>query len=201
MKHRTLMAGALLAACALAAVAQENETKKPDMDPAMMQAMMAAGTPGEPHKKLDGMTGSWDVKVTMWMVPGAEPMISNGTSEQKWVMGGRYIEQRFQSDFGGMPYEGLGYQGYDNIKKRYWSTWMDNMSTSVMTSTGTSSDGKTWTFTGTSPDPMTGKDMTMEEKVTVVDADHHVMEMWSPGPDGKMYKSMELAFTRKKGSR
>ncbi len=47
-------------------------------------------------------------------------------------------------------------------------------------------------------DPMTGKVMPIEEKIVVVDKDHHMMEMWGPGPDGKMFKSMEIHYTRKK---
>jgi hypothetical protein len=175
------------------------ETKKPEMDPAAMQAMMAAGTPGDPHKKLDAMIGTWDTKVTTWMMPGADPITGTGTSMNSWVMGGRYLEQRFKGEFAGMPFEGLGFTGYDNVKKQYWGSWMDNMSTAVMISNGSlAADGKTWTFEGSFPDPMTGKDLAVKEKVTVVDADHHTMEMWMPGPDGTMFKSMEIAYSRKK---
>jgi len=165
----------------------------------MMEAMMKAGTPGDPHKKLDGMVGSWDTKIMLWMMPGMDPMMSTGTSTNQWVMGGRYLEQRFKGDFAGMAFEGVGYTGYDNVKKQYWGTWMDNMSTSMMTSTGTvSADGMTWEFDATMADPMTGKDATSKEKITVKDADHHTMEMWSAGPDGKMFKNMEIAYSRKK---
>jgi hypothetical protein len=201
MKLKVCLTGALLCAFAFTAVAQHDHdaTAKPTMDPAMMEAMMKAGIPGDQHKKLDAMVGSWDTKVTMWPMPGADPMTSVGTSTNTWTMGGRYLEQRFKGDFAGMPFEGLGYTGYDNVKKQYWGTWIDNMSTGMMTSVGTSaSDGKTWEFTGTMADPMTGKDSMVKEKVTVTDADHHMMEMWGPGPDGKMYKSMEIAYTRKK---
>jgi hypothetical protein len=202
MKLKTLMAGALLA-CALSAVAQEHEHggKPPEMDPAMMQAMMAAGTPGEAHKKLDALAGTWDTKIAMWMAPGTEPMVSTGTAENRWIMGGRYLEQRYKGDFGGTTFEGIGFTGYDNIRKRYWSSWIDNMSTSLMTSTGAMKDAKTFTFTGVTPDPMTAKDVTIDETITVTDADHHLLEMWSPGPDGKVYKSMEISFSRAKGSR
>ena len=66
-------------------------------------------------------------------------------------MGGRYLEQRFKGDIMGMPFEGIGYTGYDNVKKQYWGTWMDNMSTGMMTSTGTAPPtGRSWTFNGTS---------------------------------------------------
>jgi len=98
-----------------------------------------------------------------------------------------------------MPFNGIGYTGYDNIKKQYMGTWMDNMSTSVMISNGTtSSAANTYEFTSTVDDPMTGKPAPMKEKVTVVDADHHMMEMWGPAPDGTMYKMMQIDYTRKK---
>ena len=206
MKLKVCLTGALLCVFAFTAVAQHDHSAhsapaagKPEMDPAMMEAMMKAGTPGDPHKKLDGMVGSWDTKITMWMMPGGDPMSHTGTSTNQWVMGGRYLEQRFTGNMMGMPFEGLGYTGYDNVKKQYWGTWMDNMSTSMMTSTGkVSADGKIWEFEATMSDPMTGKDSHAKEKVTITDADHHTMEMWAAGPDGKMFKNMEITYTRRK---
>lgn len=183
---------ALLLVCPFA-FAQE----KPSAPDPGMEAMMKAGTPGEPHRKLDAFAGAWNAKVSMWMAPGTEPAVMEGTSEARWVMGGRYLEQRFTGSFMGMPFEGLGYTGYDNVKKQYWGTWMDNMSTAMMLSTG-SSEGNTWTFTATMSDPLTGKDSRIDEKIVVTDADHHTMEMWGPGPDGKSFKTMEIAYSRRK---
>lgn len=194
MKLKLSLSVALLLVCTFAFAQQD---KKPPMDPAMMEAMMKAGTPGDAHKNLNALVGSWSTKVTMWMAPGADPMTMDGTSETRWVMGGRYLEERFTGNFMGSPFEGLGYTGYDNVKKQYWGTWMDNMSTGMMMSTG-AYDGKVWTFKGTMPDPMTGKDSTIDQKVTFADADHHTMEMWGPAPDGKIFKSMEITYSRKK---
>jgi len=77
---------------------------------------------------------------------------------------------------------------------------MDTMSTSVMISTGIGGDasGKSYSFSSSMDDPMTGKTTPVTEKVTFIDDDHHVMEMWSPAPDGKMFKMMEITYTRKK---
>jgi len=98
-----------------------------------------------------------------------------------------------------MPFEGLGYTGYDNVKKQYWGSWIDNMSTAVMVSYGSvDSSGKVWSFDATFPDPVTGKDQDVKEKITLVDANHHTMEMWMPGPDGRHFKSMEIAYSRRK---
>jgi hypothetical protein len=198
MRKQLALAMALLFVCITGFAADPPADKKPPMDPAMMEMMMKAGSPGPMHKALDGMIGAWDTKVTSWMAPGGDPMVSSGTAENKWVMGGRYVEQRFKGDVMGMPFEGLGYYGYDNVKKQYFATWMDNMSTGTMASVGTGSEGKSMTFKGTFADPASGKEITCDEKMTMVDADHSIFEMWMPGPDGKMFKSMEIAYSRKK---
>jgi hypothetical protein len=198
MKSRVTLAAALLFFCSLSVRADDPKPAPGEMDPAMMEAMVKAMTPGDAHKLLDPMTGTFDTKISMWMVPGAEPLTTSGTSENRWVMGGRYVEQQFNGTFNGMPFEGRGYTGYDNVRKQYWGTWIDNMSTGVMICWGSSTDGKVWTFKGTMPDPMSGQELAIEEKVLIADADHHSMEMWMPGPDGKVYKSMQIDYTRKK---
>ena len=166
---------------------------------AAMEAMMKAGTPGDAHKKLSAMVGTWDAKVSMWMDPAAPPQVSEGTSTNKWVLGKRWVRQDYSGSFMGKPFNGVGYTGYDNVKEQYVGTWMDSASTSVMVSAGKAEDdGKTYTFSSTMDDPMTKKPVDMKTKVTVVDKNKHVMEMWGPAPDGTQYKMMEITYTRKK---
>ena len=199
MRKTLVLSLAVLLLVSVCAFAQDKPAaKKPEMDPAMMEAMMKAAMPGAAHKALEGMIGTWDTKVTSWMMPGADPIVGTGWSENKWILGGRYVQQNFKGDFMGMPFEGLGYSGYDNVKKQYFGTWMDNMGTGIMTSVGTGGSGNTMTYKGTFADPMTGKDTTVDEKVTVIDNDHMNFEMWAPGPDGKMFKSMLIEYSRKK---
>jgi hypothetical protein len=166
----------------------------------MMEQMMALAAPSEAHKTLEVMAGTWMTKVKMWMDPAAPPQESEGTSENRMVLGGRWLEQRYEGTFMGGPFSGLGLTGYDNYKKQYVGMWMDTASTSSMTTTGTASaDGKSMTFVGSMDDPMTGGKTEMKEVVTIVDADHHNFEMWMSGPDGKMHKAMEIQYVRKKG--
>jgi hypothetical protein len=165
----------------------------------MMEAYMKAATPGEPHRLLEPMIGTWDAVVRFYPAPGEPPQESTGISENRWILGNRYVEQRFKGSAMGQPFEGIGYTGYDNVKKQYFGSWIDSMSTSMMTTTGKAdSSGKNWTFTGTMDDAYTGKTLPLEEKVVVVSNDKHYFEMWNPGPDGKNYKSMEIIYTRKK---
>ena len=73
------------------------------------------------------------------------------------------------------------------------------MSTSYMTSSGSAdAAGKNWIFTGSSIDPMSGEPMGFDERMTVIDNDHHVFEMSGPGPDGVTFKMIEITYTRKK---
>lgn len=201
MRTRSLFVALALVLVVGSAGADEKDKKaagQPMDEKAMMEMWAKLSTPGESHKALEPMVGSWNTKVTSWMQPGAPPMSSTGTSETRWTMGNRFVEQRFNGSFMDQPFEGLGYTGYDNIKKKYVGTWMDSMGTSIMYMTGTGDpSGKTMNFSGTMEDPMTGKPMTVTSVTKVMDNNKHTFEMWSPGPDGKPFKMMEIEYTRK----
>jgi hypothetical protein len=199
MRIRTLVAFLAMLCLTTGLLAQETkESKAAAEEKAMMEAWMKASTPNDNHKAMEPMVGTFNTKVKAWMAPGAPVMESTGVSENTWALGGRYVQMMFKGSFMNMPFEGIGYTGYDNMKKQYISYWLDNMSTWGMVTTGKwDAATKSMTFEGTSPDPMTGKDTMMKEKVTIVDNNKHLMEMWSPGPDGKMFKMMEIEYTRK----
>lgn len=166
----------------------------------MMKAWQEFATPAQGHKKMERAVGTWNAKVKMWMAPGAPPEESEGTMESAWIMEGRYIEERFKGTAMGQPFEGQGVMGYDNAEKKYFSTWIDNMGTGIMFSKGSfDASGKTLTMTSTMTDPITKKLAKIKTVSTMPDDDHMHMEMW--GPDhatGKVYKSLEIEYTRKK---
>jgi hypothetical protein len=180
---------------ALAAAAFAGDEKKaaqqPQMDPAAMQAMMTAMSPGEHHEHMKKLAGNHTYTMKMWMDPAAPPQESTGKRTSEFLLGGRFLEEKYTGTFMGMPFEGIGILGYDNVKKQYVGTWIDNMSTGIMTSHGTCDKGS-WTMTGESTDPMTGKTWTSRSVVKIVDDNTFVMEMYGPAPDGKEYKMMEM---------
>jgi len=67
---------------------------KMDMQ-AMMDVYTKLGTPGPPHKLLESMAGSWTAKVKSWCEFEKSATESAGTSEQKMVLGGRFLQQEF----------------------------------------------------------------------------------------------------------
>lgn len=200
-----LFAVAAVAAGSTAALALQDKGK--DAKPAAAKAddpFMAKwaefSTPGAEHKLLDAKVGKWSDKVTCWMTPDAEPMQATGTSEYRWVMGGRYLQGTTKGDFDGQPFEGMATIGFDNMKKKYVSGWIDNMGTGIMTAEGTyDASTKTYAYTGECPDMMSGKYLPGKSTEKMVDANTWLGEMWSTdSKTGKMFKSMEVTSTRAK---
>jgi len=202
MKETTIRTVVVLVALSLAvALAQEKkQPAPPPMDQKQaMEMMQKLATPGEGHKKLETLVGSWQAKNTLWMAPGQTPTVSEGSSEHRWVLGGRFLEQKFEGTFMNMPFSGIGYTGYDNYKKKYVAVWMDNFGTMMLHTTGSfDAAGKVLSSSGQMDDFTTGKVIRLRERMTIVSKDEVVTEMFGPAPDGKEFRMMELRYTRKK---
>jgi hypothetical protein len=192
------VAGVALVALMVSTAAAETPKEKPAGQPSAeeMAAMMAMGNPGAQHKQLEGMIGKWNATVKMFMAPGAPPDISKGVSVNEAVLGGRFIHQAYEGSFMGMAFKGMGLTGYDNTRKQFCGLWVDNMSTGMMVTYGTSSaDGKSYEFKGEMPGP-DGKLGPVREVVKIVSDKQHIMEMWAPGPDGKEMLMMEITYDK-----
>jgi hypothetical protein len=162
-----------------------------------MKAMMAYATPGETHKMLGKIAGSWRGDITMWMQPGAAPVTSVSESSNEMLFGGRYLQIKSKGNFMGAPYEGIGIIGYDNAKKVFVSTWFDNMGTGMMNLTGVwDAANQSINFTGTMVDPASGGDDKVREVYKLVDDHTQVMELYSYNK-GTEFKIMEIKYTKK----
>jgi hypothetical protein len=177
------------------AAADQDKGEAPDMA-AMMAMYEEMAKPGPQHEALKALAGSWKANMTCWMDPNAEPMKSTGTAERKMVLGGRYLHEEFVGTFMDKPFAGFGVSGYDNLSKKFVSSWIDSWSTGMMTSSGTADASfKTFTYKSDQPDPMSG--MHMKHVLRIVNNDKHIFEMFMIDKDGKETKSMEIEYTRK----
>jgi hypothetical protein len=136
----------------------------------------------------------------MWMGPG-EPIVSSGSSTYKWVLGGRYLQSQHTGDFGGVPFEGMGIDGYDNAQKEYFSLWFDNTGTGFMSIKGHPSfDGKGLTYSGTSFDPAQVRDVKVREEIRWLDDNTCTFTMFMdmPGPDGNPQDMKVMEMTKER---
>ena len=122
--------------------------------------------------------------------------MSDGVSEHRFVLGGRYLEQVYRGTSMGMPFEGIGYTGYDNAQRKYVGTWMDTFGTGLMNSVGVGrpKDDEIG-FLSEVIDP-TGKPVRFDCKIRIRDRDHHSFEMWTKAPSGRRYRAMLVEYTR-----
>lgn len=188
-----------LAAGALALQDDKHAMPASAKDDPIMEAMMKAGTPGPAHKILEQKVGKWAGKAKMLMPGMSEPMTSEYKSEAKWIYDGRFIQETVTGTWGGMPFSGTGTTGYDNIKKKYVSTWMDSSSTAISYSEGTYDPAtKTFTFMGECPDMTMTKYVKSRMVDTLKDADHGTAKSYQIGSDGKEILAFEMEYTRAK---
>ena len=147
------------------------------------------------------MAGKWDFETKTWMSgPDGEPMVSPGVCEMKLIFDGRYLLSTVKGTWMGMPFEGMGIDGYDNLRQEYTSVWIDSMGTGIMTMTGhADASGKVISYEGTMSDPGTGeKHKKCSTVIRLESKDRIVMEMYDKVGTKDEYKMMEITYTRKK---
>jgi len=175
-------------------------------DPAeMMKQMMEMAKLNENHKLLADLVGSWSYTVKM-MAPGEPSSTSTGSLTRKPVMNGRFFLGEYSGSMK-MPgadgkmkdftFKGMSIEGYDNVKQKFVSSWVDNMGTGIMNSEGSYDPAtKTFTYRG-EMEPVPGMKMPVREVIKVTDKNHHIFE-WYENRGGEETKTMEIDYTRKK---
>jgi hypothetical protein len=177
-------------------LAKDMKPSQMDMQ-AMMDTYKKLATPGEPHKLFASLAGSWTTTTKEWMEPGKPPAESTGSAEMKMLLDGRFLQQDYSGVMMGQPYSGIGLSAYDNLRKRYVSTWIDSMSTGIFVMEGTASaDGKTITLRGQHNEPGGGV-MTHRAIWKIADNNTQTFEMYGTHKGGKEMKMMEITYARK----
>lgn len=193
----------LAAHSAFAAVPSADAKREKAMDPKMammMEKCMAYATANENHKVLNVFVGQWEHTAKMWMDPAQPPMESNGTNTNEWLYNGKFLKQTAKGQVMGMPFEGMGITGYDNILKKYVSFWLDTMGTGFMMASGTyDATTKTIKETGAMPNAMTGETaQSFRAEWKLIDNDHYTYDVFIKSADGKESPMLSLSYKRVK---
>ena len=171
-----------------------------------MKKMMELSQLNDNHKLLAATAGNWSYVVKMWMDPKGSPTESKGMAVRKAVMDGRYVTGDYSGNFkmpgaDGKPkemkFQGMSMDGYDNVKQKFVSGWVDNMGTGIYITEGTyDASAKTITYTGEF-EMMPGMKSKVREVIKLTDKDNMSMEYFEDRGQGEA-KSMEINYTRKK---
>ncbi len=177
--------------------ADNAQTHKPLSPEEMMAVYTKLAMPGEPHKLLASLAGSWTTRTKEWMDPQKPAVESSGTAELKILLGGRFLQQEINGTMHGIPHSGIWTIAYDNLLKQYVSSWIDSMGTGIFMMEGiASADGKTITFNGRHAE-VGGGQMTHRAIWKIVDSNTQEFIMYGAHHGGEEMKMMETVYSRK----
>ena len=205
MRLRIILCATVLICAAMQGNARAQEQAKPEAKAAsnmqeMMKKWMECATPGEAHKHLDQFAGKWDTVVRMWYEgPGKPAVETKGASETKWIMDGRFLLEETSGQMMGKPWHGMSITGYDNFKKKYVVSYIDNMGTAMYTGEGKfDMANKVLTSFGKMDDPMTGEhDKTVKYVMRALSKDKYIFEIFDEVGGPNEYKAVEMTYSRK----
>lgn len=164
----------------------------------MMANWQMAATPGPEHKILENFTGHWLSHAKLQMDPSQPAQESDGTADGQLVLGGRFVHVIHKGTMMGQPFEGMMLLGYDNIAKKYVSTWVDVMGTAMVRYDGSFDKRTKRLMMGARfVDPMTLKPARTRAVTTFAGPTNMTYEEFSVEPDGK--ERLVLTITFKKG--
>lgn len=176
------------------AKSEQAKPVSPEEIQAAWQEYMATGAN---HELMARASGKWKETITLWSAPGAEPTINEANCFIQMIYEGRYQESVHNGTFNGMPFEGRGFMAYDNAAGKFYSTWIDNMSTGIMQTSG-SFDSKNLRLElrGEVVDPVTKKISKIREVIYFKADNEQLHETYTTPAGGKEYKSMEIRMVR-----
>ena len=162
-----------------------------------------ATKPSVNHQLLGEFAGKWNYVLKISRGPDKPPIETTGVVVRQPIMAGRYYLADFNVEI--LPgasgelehanFQGKEIEGYDNIKQRFFSVWIDNASTSVTVFEGTyDSRSRTFTYTAET-EPQPGKKTKVREQIRLIDGDHYTLE-WFEEHGGREIKTIEIAYTR-----
>ena len=158
----------------------------------------------EHHDRMGPFAGSFRSEVKMWMAENAEPMISTGLLTSTWQVQGLFLHQDYIGDEvpgSPSPFQGRGYWGYNTSQGHYEGFWIDNASSEMQMETGeVDESGRIWEMRSQLTSPQTGELLQKRTLITLLDDDHHRVEMFFAATDGAETKAMEINYTRTAGS-
>jgi hypothetical protein len=163
-----------------------------DLSPALDQPL-----PGPHHAVLKDLEGTWDFVAVTYMDFGVTAVTNDGVAENRLVVNDLWLVTDFKTSILDVPYRGHEILGFDVVKGRYVGTWVDSMSTSMMTSEGTYDEAtRTLTLTMKGRDG-TGAEVVMKGITRFIDKDHHAWTAKLLLPDGEEIVTMEIRYERR----
>ena len=109
-----VIAGAGLGAAAMQPPAAEEKAPTPKEAVEQQAEEMAVMNAIRPeHKLLASMCGEYDLTMTVYPMPGMDPLTIKGTAKREMILNGQFMQERVEATGGPMPFSSLSHMGYN----------------------------------------------------------------------------------------
>lgn len=170
-------------------------------------AWTKAQAPGKAHEVLEKMAGDWDMAMSLWMQPGADPLEINTETEMEMELGGRFLTGEYEMKGGPFPHKGETWYGYDNSKKKYNYLRLTDMDTAMRVYEGDyDKDKKQLTLRANYKMSWDGQEVSVRERnvYTFESDDKFTLEVWTyyegfPNMPEEGVREVRIVYTRKEG--
>ena len=153
-------------------------------------AASRGAAPGGEQQRLEKFAGSYVATVRVWNDPNDKPVESTLISEQRMIMGGRFLEVDDRSEDG--TYHWRAVHGFDESKGHYVSIGISNQSNKFSIADSRIDDEGHWLLLGPA-----GQDPTFKGVGTLTD-DGYVYVNYRLGPNGEqLERYREIVYRRR----
>jgi len=148
------------------------------------------------------MAGTWDAEIRVWTAPGAKPLTFKGRSENRIILGGRFLLSEGKSSGAGMTVETLNIIGFDRRHKKFTSISFDTMGTYYVSAAGPFDEArKAVVMYGEDVDPQLGTQK-YDFITRIISPDQYITEVVFKDPAHTRgqgdFKAVEVIHTRVK---
>lgn len=149
----------------------------------------STGAIDQQHDYLAALVGQWTATTKF---AANKEQTESGNTEVKAILGGRFVWMETKDTAGTK----VKIVGYDNIDRKYQTTWMGDQRNEMIQLKGVSNNGTTFTFLGGHHDAE-AQPIILRAVLTITDKDHFAWECSRMEKDGKPTKIMEVAYARR----
>lgn len=174
----------------------EPQQAQSSMDDMMKMAQQMAA-PGEQHKLLAKLAGNWKFTGKFFM-PGQPPMEFAGRSENKLILGDRFLQVNgfSESQNPSLKVQSMTVYGFDKRIGKYTAWGIDTWGTYSVSAAGDyDAQTKTITLSGENEEPGMGK-IPFKFILKLIDDAHYSLELHMQYPGMGWQKQMEMMHER-----
>ena len=153
-------------------------------------------SPSEVHSLLRQYEGKFQMEITMSMGAGKQPTIFTVESDNKMLLGGRFLEMKQHGKMMGMDYQSIMTIGFNNTDKKMALTTITNMGTGTLFLIGNwEPSTKTANLKGQLTNPVTKGTINVRQTIAF-DKNTILIESFDQEGDKPEKKTVQYKFIR-----